>query len=276
MRVMSGTQLMPVWTRRSWRPRGLISHRWVLGETEGNPDVIKPKASRTSNRKVSASLCLTWCLRCCMCHHGGFARCDAMLHVFILHPRAVTVCLPRDVPHPCLFLSLHALPRPVSLSQPTSFQRTSLPVQPLPKRGPLQRSPPGIPRVQAGAGIRLHPRAPFRRWPRFRLWLQLSTALAPFVGLFPLPPLSLHLSLLACPLLYPLAVNVCMPKRVILIIKMPAFKNCSLMLHYFLSQVHLRQTPSSSYPCGLGHSRLNGASSRSFKPLLHQFILTQF
>lgn len=74
---MSGTQLMPVWTRRSWRPRGLISHRWVLGETEGNPDVIKPKASRTSNRKVSASLCLMWCLRCCMCHHGCFTRRDA-------------------------------------------------------------------------------------------------------------------------------------------------------------------------------------------------------
>lgn len=59
--------------------------------------------------------------------------------------------------------------------------------------------------------------------------------------------------LLACLLLYPLAVNVCMPKHVILIIKMSAFKNCSLMLYYFLSQVHLRQTPSSSYPCGLGH-----------------------
>lgn len=97
------------------------------------------------------------CLMCDMFGVACLTRCDAMLHVFILHPRAVTVRLPRDVPHPCLFLSLRALPRPVSLSQPASFQPTSLPVQPLPKRGPLQRSAPGVPRVQAGAGIRLHP-----------------------------------------------------------------------------------------------------------------------
>lgn len=52
----------------------------------------------------------------------------------------------------------------------------------------------------------------------------------------------------------------------ILIIKMSAFKNCSLMLYYFLSQVHLRQTPSSSYPCGLGHCHAS-------KELPHVFIV---
>lgn len=50
---MSGTLLMPVWIRRSWRPQGLISHKWVFGEAEGNSDMIKLVASRTSDIKVS-------------------------------------------------------------------------------------------------------------------------------------------------------------------------------------------------------------------------------
>lgn len=80
-----------------------------------------------------------------------------VMHVFILCPCAVIiVSLSHDVPIHAFPLP-DALPRPVSLSQPASFQPISLPVQPLPKRGAFQRSPPGVPRVQAGSGIHLFP-----------------------------------------------------------------------------------------------------------------------
>lgn len=52
MRVMSGTLLMPVWTRRSWRPQSLISHIQVYREAVG----IKLVASRISGTKVTISL----------------------------------------------------------------------------------------------------------------------------------------------------------------------------------------------------------------------------
>lgn len=178
MRVMSGTLLMSVWTRRSWRPWGLISHTWVFGEAEGNSDMIKLVASRTSDRKVSLFFSLSCnvfdvacvivsvmldVMWCCMC-----SSCALVLLLWA----CPMMCPIHAFPLP------DALPRPVSLSHPASFQPTSLPVQPLPKWGAFQRSPPGVPTVQAGAGIHLFPWALPGSWPRFRLWLQLSTALA--------------------------------------------------------------------------------------------------
>lgn len=196
MRVMSGTLLMPVWTRRSWRPQGLISHKWVFGEAEGNSDMIKLVASRTSDWKVSLFFPLSWSW-CGMCHCECNAWCDVMLHAFTLCPCAVIVMCPIHA-----FPLPDALPRPVSLSQPASFQPTSLPVQPLPKWGAFQSSPTGVPRVQAGSGIHLFPWALPCPWPRFRLWLQLSTALAAKLGLSARPltsyPLFFHISPLTC------------------------------------------------------------------------------
>lgn len=110
-----------------------------------------------------------------------------MLHVFILppphthtHSPAMLLLRPCSSPppvtcpiHPCLLLSIGApLPRPVPPSRPA---------QPLPQRGPLQRPPPGVPRVPAGTGIRRRPpgqsRQHCRRRPRLRLRLRIGAAL---------------------------------------------------------------------------------------------------
>ena len=90
---------------------------------------------------------------------------------------------------------LAALPRPITLSQPASFQpKCPWCLQPLLKWGALQRSPPGVPGVHAGSGIQcFHPGSLPHPRPRVGLWLRLSTALAAYPGPSPcLALLSLH------------------------------------------------------------------------------------
>lgn len=139
----------------------MISPKGHFGEAGGSSDMIKLAASRTSDEKVIILFPYSRCV--CVSDVSDVACVTVsvmlnvmVLHVFILCPCAVIVSLSHDVPIHAFPLP-DALPRPVSLNQPTSFQPTSLPVQPLPKRGAFQRSPPGVPRVQAGSGIHLLP-----------------------------------------------------------------------------------------------------------------------
>lgn len=96
--------------------------------------MIKLGASRTSDRKVIIYLPLSHFV--CDVFDVACVIVSVTLDVMVLHvftPCAVIiVSLSHDVPIHA-FPVPDALPRPVSLSQPASFQPTSLPVQPLPK-----------------------------------------------------------------------------------------------------------------------------------------------
>lgn len=180
MRVMSGTLLMPVWTRRSWMPWGLISHKRVFGKAGESSDMIKPMGSRTKEKKVGTVSFNYSCRDVLMSHASLWVY--RLIRVYCMCSSCalcavIILSLSHDVPIHASPLP-DAFPRPVSLSQPTSFQPISLPVQSLPKWGAFQRSPPGVPRVQACSGIQLFPWALPHAWLRFRLWLPFSTALA--------------------------------------------------------------------------------------------------
>lgn len=82
MKVMNGTLLMPVWTWRSWRPWGLISHTLVFGKG----DMIRVVASRTSDRKV--------CLKeipnsSYWRQHCGPGHCPASLEPFLMWKKSL-------------------------------------------------------------------------------------------------------------------------------------------------------------------------------------------
>jgi len=167
-----------------------------------------------------------------------------------------------------------AIPRPVSLSQPASFQPISLPVQPLPKRGAFQRSPPGIPGVQADSGTHLFPWALPRPGPRFRL--RLGTALAAQLGpLFRLPrsplpsifpPLTVHLpESFSCLLLcHPWAVDLRLPRSMLLTSQLKRLKGCRLkdcsdtlllfVFHRYWDRYQKAVLMNRRQHCGTGHS----------------------
>lgn len=158
---MSGTPRTPVWTWTSWRPRGLIRSTVRGG-------VIRPPASRISNRKVSGAMV---CCGCCTCRR----ECTSSLACL---SSTLMLCPVHAFPFPA------ALPRPVSLAPPASFHpagshRTSLPAQQ--SQGSLQRSASGVP-ASPGTLPGLWHRH------RLRLRLRLSAAVAAPRGPSSFPP----------------------------------------------------------------------------------------